>query len=92
MTQTNQCPPLEVGVGSVPPKQSAGSGRWEVIVIRREGGEWMLGELGQTSPGAEGGAGTWVKARAYQTCWLMSGLLEGLEFGGWQILPSGLGS
>lgn len=76
---------------SVPPKQRAGSRRWEVIVIRRGDGEWILGELGQTSPGVEGAGGTWVKARAYQTFWLMSGLLEGLEFGGWQILPSGLG-
>lgn len=42
---------------------------WEEVG-RRGAGEWMLGALG-----------IWVKARALQTCWLMSWVVGGAKDG-----------
>ena len=56
-------------MGSFPQKRRTGSGRWEVVVGRRGAGEWMLGGSGQTFREQRG---TWVKARAHQTCWKLS--------------------
>lgn len=59
---------------------------WEVIVGRRGAGQWILGGSGPTSQEQ------WAHGLQPElvTCWQMSGLLDGLEIGSLQVLPSGL--